>query len=302
MEIQHKYSISRCTVGPLPPNIICARVISEQRWRKMKGGSGIGEHTQVWSMMVIVGGGGNTTLYMHCTLYWGGSVTTNVHTSLTMTLKTNMGLYWFDRYCQYYTHETWRMLVLRYSAMSSTLLPCRGHIVFHDTSFVSILISDTDLIIRRAQMESVIGSNINSGLDWSVDSANMEITSQHLSLYILGSLSVKRMVISMEKPRDHCIWFHCAMFLFTLNMCRAGLVTDLAPAPPWAPDKRISQRNLMIGASWCGHAGTIGGLVPWDLLHIVLCHQLFQSNLPSSWTSFPKASKYLHIDVWYPVT
>ena len=57
------------------------------------------------------------------------------------------------------------MLELRYSAMSSTLLTCRGHIVFHDTSFVSILISDTDLIIRRAQMESVIGSNINSGLE-----------------------------------------------------------------------------------------------------------------------------------------
>ena len=111
------------------------------------------------------GGRGSNTLYMHCTLYWGGSVTTNVHTSLTMTLKTNMGLYWFDRYCQYYTHETRRMLELRYSAMSSTLLTCRGHIVFHDTSFVSILISDTDLIIRRAQMESVIGSNINSGLE-----------------------------------------------------------------------------------------------------------------------------------------
>ena len=165
MEIQHKYSISLSLVRPLPPNIIRARVIRVQRWLKMKGGSGIGEHTQVWSMMEIVRGERGNTLYMHCTLYWGGSVTTNVHTSLTMTLKTNMGLYWFDRYCQYYTHETRRMLELRYSAMSSTLLTCRGHIVFHDTSFVSILISDTDLIIRRAQMESVIGSNINSGLE-----------------------------------------------------------------------------------------------------------------------------------------
>ena len=152
---------------PLPPNIICGRVISEQRWRKMKGGSGIGEHTQVWSMMVIVGGRGGNTPYMHCTLYWAGSVTTNVHSLLTMTLETNMGLYWFGRYCQYYTHETWRML--RYSAMMYIATPCRGHIVFHDTSFVSILISDTDLIIRRAQMESVIGSsNINSGLDCGV--------------------------------------------------------------------------------------------------------------------------------------
>ena len=42
-------------------------------------------------------------------------------------------------------HE--RMLGLRYCAMLGTLLPCRGRIVFHDTSFVSILISDTDLII-----------------------------------------------------------------------------------------------------------------------------------------------------------
>lgn len=38
------------------------------------------------------------------------------------------------------------------------IAPVLGHIVLHDTSFVSILISDTDLIIRRAQMESVIGS------------------------------------------------------------------------------------------------------------------------------------------------
>ena len=61
-----------------------------------------------------------------------------------------------------------RMLGLRYGAMLGALLPCRGRIVFHDTSFVSILISDTDLIIRRAQMESVIGGNINRGLlDWS---------------------------------------------------------------------------------------------------------------------------------------
>ena len=43
-----------------PPSkyYLCAWVISEQRWRKMKGGSGIGEHTQVWSMMEILGGGG----------------------------------------------------------------------------------------------------------------------------------------------------------------------------------------------------------------------------------------------------
>ena len=33
---------------------------------KMKGGSGIGEHAQTWSMMVIVG----AALGVHCTLYW----------------------------------------------------------------------------------------------------------------------------------------------------------------------------------------------------------------------------------------
>ena len=141
------------------------------------------------------GGRGGNTPYMHCTLYWAGSVTTNVHTSLTMTLETNMGLYWFGRYCQYYTHETWRML--RYSAINIAAL-CRGHIVFHDTSFVSILISDTDLIIRRAQMESVIGSsNINSGLDCGVQTVPIWRLHRNICLPA-SSQCVKRM---MEKPR-----------------------------------------------------------------------------------------------------
>ena len=47
-----------------------------------------------------------------------------------------------------------------------------------------------------------------------------------------------------------------------------GTLWQIWPRPRPAPDKRISQRNLMIGASWCGHKATIGDLVPWDTLSL----------------------------------
>ena len=63
----------------------------------MKGGSGIGEHTQTWSMMVIVGATLRTCMHFILRRGGEGSVTTSVHSSLTMTLKTNMALYRLDR-------------------------------------------------------------------------------------------------------------------------------------------------------------------------------------------------------------